>query len=291
MKHKRTQRRESDAPEFSADSLVWQADDRKGRPMSVIVDRAASMIHLQSCAIRAPFLLGWALPWFSCSLSDIRSFHIRPLKTGSNLVIKTDIGKVTVVRLDNCLPAILQTLDDAIPGGHRRFHEDHPLAILLFLLAGFSGAVLALFLIPDRLSPQTALTVVLGSGVAMTLAVRWAISFWSGRRRVTENDGRVPADGSPSWVESTALTRFGQTLGLIFYFVGVVLVAAFFCIFGGHAILTQHMAVKNGAPVTGIAALLVGSLFVALGVGLLIVMVRLLWKWCRRWPPQATIRR
>ncbi len=282
MKHKRTQRRESDAPEFSADSLVWQTDDRKGRPMSVIVDRAAGMIHLQNCAIRAPFLLGWALPWFSCSLSDIRGFHLCPTKTGSNLVIKTDIGNVTVVRLDNCFPAILQALEDVLPGGHRRFHEDHPLAILLFLLAGVSGAVLALFLIPDRLSPQTALTVVLGSGVAMTFAVRSGISFWSGRRRLMTNGVKEAADGSPSLVEGAALSRFGQTLGLICYFVGVVLVAAFFCFFGGQAILTQHMAVKNGAPVTGIAALLVGSLFVALGVGLLIVIVWLLWKWCRR---------
>ena len=33
---------EVDAPEFSAESLVWRASGRKGQPVSVIVDRAAA---------------------------------------------------------------------------------------------------------------------------------------------------------------------------------------------------------------------------------------------------------
>jgi hypothetical protein len=173
----------NDAPKFSAESLVWRATDRKGKPVSVIVDRSAGLIHFQNCAIRRSFWPGSALPWFSCSLSDLRSFHNSPVKYGNALVIKTDFGKVTVFVLCDVasFQEFAQWMDVVIPGGHRRFHEDSLWAILLYLFAGGSAAVLALVLVPDGLSPQIVVSLVLGSGVAVTLTVHRAISFWSGR--------------------------------------------------------------------------------------------------------------
>ncbi len=173
-----TQQPEVDVPEFSAESFVWRASGGKGQSVSVIVDRSAGMIHFENCATQGSFWPGTALPWFSCSLSDLRSFHNRPVKYGSALVIKTDFGKVTVLVFCDVasFQALLQAMHDVIPGGHRRFHEDSLVAILLYVLSGGSTAVLALFLVPAGLSPLIETSLVLGAGVAVTLAVHRVIS-------------------------------------------------------------------------------------------------------------------
>lgn len=171
-----------EGPTFSAKSVVWRASSERGKPVSVIVDRTAGMIHFQNCAILQVFWLGSPLPWFSCSLSDLRCFHESPVKGGRALVIKTGFGKVTVfVRCDLAsFQALFGVMQEVIPGGHRRFHEDHPLAILLYVVAGGSAAALAGVLVPERLNPFIGASLVLSAGVAVTLAVRQAISFWSG---------------------------------------------------------------------------------------------------------------
>ncbi len=179
---------EVDAPKFSAESLVWRGSGLKGKPVSVVVDRAAGRIHFQNCAILFQncailrmIWLGSPLPWFSCSLSDLRSFHESPRKNLSALVIKTNFGKMTVLFVSGDFQALIQTLSDVIPGGHRRFHEDSLLGILLYVFSGGITAVLALFLVPAGLSPQIETSLVLSAGVAVTLAVHQAISFWSGK--------------------------------------------------------------------------------------------------------------
>lgn len=139
-----------EGPTFSAKSVVCRASNERGKPVSVIVDRGAGMIHFQNCAILKVFWLGSPLPWFSCSLSDLRCFHESPVKGGRALVIKTGFGKVTV--LVGCdlasFQALFEVMQEVIPGGHRRFHEDHPLAILRYVVAGGSAAALAGVLVP-----------------------------------------------------------------------------------------------------------------------------------------------
>ena len=176
------QQPEVDAPEFSAKSLVWRASGAMVKPISVVVDRAAGMIHFQNGVLHGSFWPRPPLPWLSCSLSDVRCFHDRLVKSGNVLVIKTNFGKVTLsICTGHNYQALLQTMDAAIPGGRRRFHEDSFLALLLYVISSVVAAVITLALVSDRLPPKFALWLMLGSGVVVTLVLSQAISIWSGR--------------------------------------------------------------------------------------------------------------
>lgn len=176
------QQPEVDAPEFSAQSLVWRASGAMVKPISVVVDRAAGMIHFQNGVLHGSFWPRPPLPWLSCSLSDVRCFHDRLVNTGNVLVIKTNFGKVTLsICTGHNFQALLQAMDTALPGGRRRFHEDSFLAILVYVVSGIATAVLTLALISDRLPTKLALWVMLGSAGVVTLVLSQAISIWSGR--------------------------------------------------------------------------------------------------------------
>lgn len=176
------QQPEVDAPEFSAESVIWRASGAMVKPISVVVDRAAGLIHFQNCVLHGSFWPRPPLPWLSCSLSDVRCFHDRLVKSGNVLAIKTNFGKVTLnISTGGDYQSLLQMMDAAIPGGRRRFHEDSFLAILLYVISGVATAVLTLALVSDRLPPKLALWLMLGSAGVVTLAVSQAISIWSGK--------------------------------------------------------------------------------------------------------------
>lgn len=66
-------------PRCSQDAVVSQFIGFFGKPVTVIVDRAAGQIHFQNCHWLRKFLVVRATPWFSCPLGEVRS--AKPVKS------------------------------------------------------------------------------------------------------------------------------------------------------------------------------------------------------------------
>lgn len=64
--------REIESTIFAVDPLVCQTTGWRGKPVSVIVDRAAGMIHFQNCHKPKGFWTIKAQPHFSCRLDDLQ---------------------------------------------------------------------------------------------------------------------------------------------------------------------------------------------------------------------------
>jgi len=70
-------------PRCSQDAVVFQCIGFFGKPVAVIVDRAAGQIHFQNCHWLRKFLVVRATPWFSCPLAEMRS--AKPIKSTRNI--------------------------------------------------------------------------------------------------------------------------------------------------------------------------------------------------------------
>lgn len=161
--------------------VVWQGCDRDGLPVSVTVHQPAGLIQFQNCVVRRWFLMGWLQPDFYCTLSDLRCFHQCLMKHETAVALKTDVGRVTVRFVSGDLQALMQLLSDVVPGGHRRFHEDHPAAILLMILVGLGVFLLSAVCIPDRNMPKSPMGMLIALGL-IVMATRQLIAAWTGRR-------------------------------------------------------------------------------------------------------------
>lgn len=62
-------------PEYSSESLVCSASGWYNKPVRVVVDLAAMMIHFQNCHVPGKFFAMKAQVWFSCPLKNVISVH------------------------------------------------------------------------------------------------------------------------------------------------------------------------------------------------------------------------
>ena len=76
---------------ISHDAVVYRYHSTLGRPVSLIVDRTAGLIHFQNCHWLNKFLVVRAEPWFTCALSEVRKAK-HDKKCEGYLQIITDYG-------------------------------------------------------------------------------------------------------------------------------------------------------------------------------------------------------
>lgn len=134
-------RQESDVPMFAADSLVCRYAGWMGKPMSVIVDRSAGMIHFQNCYYPKGFWRFKPSPWFSCPIEHLVAKHSMSGR-GEYFVIVTRQGRAALTITSGDFDSLRSVLDNVIPGGGQRFTIHHPWVPTIYVLFGFGGLVL-----------------------------------------------------------------------------------------------------------------------------------------------------
>lgn len=121
------------APKFAKDALVCQDTGSMDKPVSVIVDRTEGMIHFQNCHSPRGFWAVSALPWFSCSVSELVA--VRHLdRRGKRLMIVTQAGEALVTSTATNYELLRQILPDLIPQHPRNVGADHPAVMKLCAL-------------------------------------------------------------------------------------------------------------------------------------------------------------
>lgn len=87
-------------PQFSADSLVCRSSGTLWKPVAVIVDRTAGMIHFQNCHRPYGFWVIRSQAWWSCPLTDVLSIRRKTVEGRSQTteysVIETRTGTASV---------------------------------------------------------------------------------------------------------------------------------------------------------------------------------------------------
>lgn len=90
------------APQFSADSLVCRSSGTLWKPVAVIVDRTAGMIHFQNCHRPYGFWVIRSQAWWSGPLTDVLSIRRKTVKSGGEMteysVIETRTGTANVTQ-------------------------------------------------------------------------------------------------------------------------------------------------------------------------------------------------
>ena len=88
------------APQFSADSLVCRSPGILWKPVAVIVDRTAGLIHFQNCHRPYGFWVIRSQAWWSCPLTDVLSIRRKTVEGRSSTteysVIETRTGTANV---------------------------------------------------------------------------------------------------------------------------------------------------------------------------------------------------
>ena len=114
---------EIEAAISSVDPLVCQTTGFLGKPVSVIVDRAAGMIHFQNCHSLKGFWTIKAQPQFSCRLADLQG--VRRLRMHGRardmnwLSIVTPAGNVDLGEEATNYELLCELLPDLIPPSQR----------------------------------------------------------------------------------------------------------------------------------------------------------------------------
>lgn len=158
-------RHESDVPVFAPDSLVCRYAGWMGKPVSVIVDRSAGMIHFQNCFRLAKFWAISAEPWLSCPLNEVRAAHHCNHKGYRSLVIATRSGKARISSDASDYAALCDAMAGFVPHGLRAIHEDHPVVGFLMAFVAFGGLALGYCLTPHGASDTTTFLISCGTGV------------------------------------------------------------------------------------------------------------------------------
>ena len=134
-------RHESGVPMFAPDSLVSRYAGWMGKPLSVIVDRSAGMIHFQNCYYPKGFWRFKPSPWFSCPIEHLVAKHGMSGR-GEYFVIVTRQGRALLTITSGNFDSLRSVLDNVIPGGGQGFTIHHPLVPTIYVLFGFGGLVL-----------------------------------------------------------------------------------------------------------------------------------------------------
>lgn len=164
-------RRESGVPMFASDSLVCRYAGWMGKPVSVIVDHSAGMIHFQNCLRLRKF---WAIssePWFSCPFSSLVAAHDFTHKGQRGLTIVTRSGTARIPSEASSFESLCQTLPAVIPGGGRAFSTEHPAFGILLAFGAMGGFVLGFALTPKGASDATLWLMMLGSAFAVLMTL------------------------------------------------------------------------------------------------------------------------
>ncbi len=160
-------RHESGVPMFATDSLVCRYAGWMGKPVSVIVDRSAGMIHFQNCLRPAKFWATSTEPWFSCRLSEIKAAHHCNDKGRLSLVIATQMGRARVSADASNYAALCDAMASFVPHGFRVLHEDDPAFGYLMVFVLFGGMALSFYLTPKDASLTTYYLATVGTGIAV----------------------------------------------------------------------------------------------------------------------------
>ncbi len=135
-------RHESAAPKFAPDSHVCRYAGWMGKPMSVIVDRSAGMIHFQNCYYPKGFWRFKPSPWFSCLIEHLVAKHSMSGRGGDYLVIVIRQGRAVLTIASGNFNSLCSVLDYVIPGGGQGFTIHHPWVPTIYVLFGFGGLIL-----------------------------------------------------------------------------------------------------------------------------------------------------
>lgn len=139
------QQPESDVPTFAPDSLVCRYAGWMGKPVSVIVDRSAGMIHFQNCYYPKGFWRFKPSLWFSCPIEHLVAKHSTSGRGGEHFVIVTCQGRAVLTIASGDFNSLRSVLDNVIPGGGQRFTIHHPWVPAIYVLFSFGGFVLGIF--------------------------------------------------------------------------------------------------------------------------------------------------
>lgn len=144
---------------FSVDPLVCQTIGWRGKPVSVIVDRAAGVIHFQNCHTPRKFLAIKAQSQFSCPLADLQDgYRYRKTYRGNTndfVTIVTSVGKAHLSSTATNYESLCGILPDLIPPGSQSISTDHPVVLERCAIGALVGAVLGISMITTKTSDSS----------------------------------------------------------------------------------------------------------------------------------------
>lgn len=134
---------------YSEDALVCRFA-ALNRVHSVVVDRAAGMIHFAHCHTPQRFLAR-AEPRYSCLLTDIQAAHVR----GNSLTIVTKAGNAYVPAYTENYAELSEFLAAYVPPEQDEHDTDHPLMGWVYTFSAIGGLLLGAALTPRQASAAT----------------------------------------------------------------------------------------------------------------------------------------
>lgn len=174
-----------EAPKFAKDALVCQGIGWSGKPVAVIVDRVAGLIHFQNCHSPQSFWAISSAKWFSCPTSDLVSTRYWDPR-GKFLMIVTKKGEARIASTATNYDLMCKTLNEVTPEPSQPLSATHPLVTmqvlpwLLFTTIG--GLFLGWALTPLRAS-NSALLVRLLIGTVTGAALPFLAALLMRRNR------------------------------------------------------------------------------------------------------------
>lgn len=168
---------QSATPTFSPNSLVCRYAGWMGKPVSVIVDRDAGMIHFQNCHTPRKFWVLSAQPWFSCRFRDLVAAHPFSHKGHRSLTIVTQSGKALVSENASNYDSLCQAMTKSIPEGGRAITADHPALPVLHVFVAIGGFFLGLSIAPKGISDVSFGLLLVGSAFACVMIVQMAVKL------------------------------------------------------------------------------------------------------------------
>ena len=163
-----------------------------GRPVSVIVDRTAGLIHFQNCHWLNKFLVVRAEPWFTCPLGDVVSArHDRECEHG--LYITTNHGWASILPKAPNFNALCEELDRSLghivdwAGTVTAGHPKHSYARLIYTGLSFVGVFVGAEFSPGSASMGTvALRMFLG-GIGCPALAHFCYLFFNLWRKTIDH--------------------------------------------------------------------------------------------------------
>ena len=140
-------------PTFSDDSLVCNTSQFwTGKTVSVIVDRAAGLIHFQNCYRPRWSMAIWPQSWFSCPLTDLRYARHFCHKGNCALNISITTGVAVISAGASNYGVLRETLATLLPPVHGLIRDGDDVAGMAGL--GAFGGLVAGFFLALRLPPS-----------------------------------------------------------------------------------------------------------------------------------------
>ncbi len=174
-----------EAPKVSLDALVCQGIGWRGKPVAVIVDRTAGLIHFQNCHSPQSFWAISAARWFSCPTSELVSTRYWDPR-GKHLMIVTQKGEASITSNTTNYDLMCKTLNEVTPEPSQPLSVTHPLVTMQVLpwlsFTTIGGLFLGWALTPLRAS-NSALLVRLLIGTAVGAALPFVAALLMRRKR------------------------------------------------------------------------------------------------------------